>query len=189
ALEAKALGDLNGDHLPDAALVLHMRDPRNRIHPSYDPKQRYDTNPRMLVVVLVSKGGGYDLAASDHKLIPRRENPNQDEPFGGVSIANGALHVKLTLFMSAGGWRMGSAAFTLRWQDDAMRLIGYDADWVQRNSGETEKVSVNYLTGRLLRTTGSIENDEEQKTNVTLPRKPLLTLNQIGDGLMFEPGE
>src|SRR5438128_5936462 len=64
-LQDKAVGDLNGDGLPDAALVLWMHDPNNRIHPSYDPKQRYDTNPLMLVVALGSRSGGYDLVAAN----------------------------------------------------------------------------------------------------------------------------
>ena len=77
-LTDKGVGDLNGDHIPDAALAIWMDDSRNRIHPSYDPKTRYDTNPMMLVVVFGSKAGGYDLVLANHKLIPRRENPNQD---------------------------------------------------------------------------------------------------------------
>lgn len=39
-LEARAIGDLNGDTRPDAALVLHMADPRNRISPSWDPNTK-----------------------------------------------------------------------------------------------------------------------------------------------------
>jgi len=50
-LTDKAIGDLNGDRTPDAALAIWMDDPRNKIHPSYDPKTRYDTNPMMLVIV------------------------------------------------------------------------------------------------------------------------------------------
>src|SRR5207237_4781524 len=105
-LEARATGDVNGDSLPDAALVLHMDDPKNRIAPSWDDTVRYDTNPRMLIVAFARKGGGYELAETDHKLILRLENPNQDEPFDEVKIVAGTLRVKMHLFLSAGGWRM-----------------------------------------------------------------------------------
>jgi hypothetical protein len=188
-LEAKAIGDLNGDTRPDAALVLHMASPRNRISPSWDPNTKYDTNPRMLVVAFARKAGGYALAAADYKLIPRRENPNQDEPFDEVKIVSSTLRVKMHLFLEAGGWRMGGTAFTFRWQDGAFRLIGLDRDSVFKNSGETEEVSINYLTGRKLTKKGNMGSAEETRSTETLPKKKLLALGEIGDGLMFDPNE
>lgn len=187
-LTDKAVGDLNGDRLPDAALAIRMDDRRNVIHPSYDAKARYDTNPMMLVIVFGSKVGGYDLALANHKLIPRRVNPNQDPPFNGISIANGVLRVKMHEFLEAGGWRMGTDSFAFRWQDGALRLIGYDRDAIIKNTGATNVVSVNYLARRMVVKTGTMAGDEPHQTKtVILPIKPLLTLDQIGDGLMFEP--
>lgn len=189
-LNDKAVGDLNGDRLPDAALAIWMDDRRNVIHPSYDPKTRYDTNPMMLVVVFGSNGGGYDLAAANHKLIPRRTNPNQDPPFNGVSISNRVLRVKMHEFLEAGGWRLGKTSFAFRWQDGALRLIGYDRDAIIKNTGATEVVSVNYPARRMVVKTGTMAGDEPDQTKtIALPKKPLLTIDQVGDGLMFEPGE
>ena len=186
-VEAKASDDLNGDKLPDAALVLHMADPANLVPLDWDPNQKYDSNPRMLVVLFGRIGGGYTLAAADQKLIPRRENQNQDDPFDEVAIANGTLRVKMHLFMSAGGWEMGGSAFTFRWQDGAFRLIGFDGDTVMRNSGETEEVSINYLTGRKLVKRGNIGSDKQTTKTVKIARKPLIALADVGDGLMFDP--
>jgi hypothetical protein len=189
-LTDKAIGDLNGDRIPDAALAIWMDDPRNKIHPSYDPKTRYDTNPMMLVVAFGGKGGGYDLAVANHKLIPRRENPNQDPPFNGVTIANGVLRVKLHEFLEAGGWWLGKMSFVFRWQGDALRLIGYDRDGIIKNTGATDVASVNYLARRMILKTGTMAGDTADETKtVTLPDKPLLTIDQVGDGLMFEPDE
>jgi len=187
-LTDKALGDLNGDKRPDAVLVLWMDDPANRIHPSFDPKSRYDTNPLMLIVALGAKGGGYDLALANHQLIPRRVNPNQDPPFNGVTIANGVLRLKMHEFLEAGGWRSGSCSFALRWEQGTLRLIGYDRDAIIKNTGATERVSVNYPARRMVITTGTMAGDVADETRtITLPPKPLLTLDQIGGGLMFEP--
>jgi hypothetical protein len=189
-LQDKAVGDLNRDGLPDAVVVLWMHDPRNRIHPSYDPKHRYDTNPLMLVVALGRKSAGYDLAAASHTLIPRRVNPNQDQPYNGVSIAGGVLRVKMHEFLEAGGWRSGTNSFAFRWQDGALRLIGYDRDSIIKNTGATEVVSVDYPARRMVVKTGTMAGDIADVTRTTtLPSKPLLTLEQVGDGLQFEPGE
>ena len=189
-LTDKAVGDLNGDKIPDAALAIWMDDPRNKISPSYDPKTRYDTNPMMLVVVFGSKGGAYDLAVANHKLIPRRENPNQDPPFNGVSIANGVLHVKMHEFLEAGGWWLGKMSFAFRWQDGALRLIGYDRDRIIKPTGATDVASVNYPARRMMVKTGTMAGDTPDETKtVTLPGKPLLTIDEVGDGLQFDPDE
>ena len=188
-LDAKAEGDLNADKSPDAALVLRMDDPRNRVATQWNPDQRYDTNPRMLVLAFARKSGGYELAAADYKLIPRLENQNQDDPFDEVSIRGGTLRVKMHLFMSAGGWQMGGSAYTFRLQDGAIKLIGFDRDSVMRNSGETEEVSINYLTGHREEKIGNIGSDPQQTRSNRMRRKPLLDLASIGDGLMFDPDE
>jgi hypothetical protein len=188
-LEAQASGDLNRDRRADAAMVLRMDSERNRIAPSWNPNSRYDTNPRMLVVAFARAGGGYELALVDHSLIPRLENPNQDDPFDEVKIVGGTLQARMHLFLSAGGWRMGGSAYTFRWQDGGFKLIGFDRDAVMRNTGETEEISINYLTGRKLLKTGNIGTDEQRSRSLVMPRKPLLDLAQIGDGLMFDPDE
>ena len=188
-IQARADGDLNGDRLADAALVLRMTDRRNLVPSDWDPNQRYDSNPYMLVVAFARKGGGYTLAAADHELIPRLENQNQDEPFDEVKINRGNLGVKMHLFMSAGGWQMGGSAYTFRWQDGGFKLIGFDRDSVMRNSGETEEISINYLTGRKQLKTGNIGSDKQRTRSVKFAKKPLLDLAQIGDGLMFDPDE
>ena len=188
-LEAKATGDLNGDKLPDAALVLHMADPANVLAKDWDPAQKYDSNPRRLVVLFGRNGGGYMLAAADNKLIPRLENQNQDEPFDEVAIISGTLRVKMHLFMDAGGWEMGGSAYTFRWQDGAFRLIGFDRDSIQRNSGETTEISINYLTGRKVVKRGDIGTDKQTTQALKIAKKPLIKLEDVGDGLMFDPDE
>lgn len=189
-LTDKAIGDLNGDRILDAALAIWMDDPRNRIRPSYDLKARYDTNPMMLIVLFGARGGGYDLAVANHTLISRRENPNQDPPFNGIAISNGVLHVKMHEFLDAGGWWLGKMSFAFRWQDGALRLIGFDRDGIIKNTGATDVASVNYPGRRMIVKTGTMAGDTPDETKITtLPNKPLLTIDQVGDGLQFDPDE
>ena len=183
-----AEGDLNRDGKADFAMVVRMDSAANRIAPSWNPETRYDTNPWMLIAAF-RKGAAYELAVADHSLIPRHENPNADDEFDEIKIANGNLKVVMHLFLSAGGWQMGGSAYTFRWQDGGFRLIGFDRDSVMRNSGETEEVSINYLTGRKLLKTGNIGDDKQRSRTLAMPKKPLLDLTAIGDGLMFDPDE
>ena len=64
-LESKATGDLNGDRLPDAALVLHMHDPGNFVSSDWDPDHKYDSNPRMLVIAFARKAGNYEARSGE----------------------------------------------------------------------------------------------------------------------------
>ena len=183
-----AEGDLNRDGKPDFAMVIRMDSPANRIASSWAPDDPYDTNPWMLIAAFRS-ASGYELAVADHRLIPRHENPDADEEFDEVKIANGNLRVVMHLFMSAGGWESGGSAFTFRWQDGGFKLIGFDRDEVHRGSGESTEISINYLTGRKELKTGNIGSDKQKTRTETIASRPLLDLTEIGDGLMFDPDE
>jgi hypothetical protein len=187
-VEAKAVGDLNGDSLPDAAMVLHLNSPKNWISPPWAPTTRFNSNPRMLVVAFGTTKG-YDLALADHALIPRVENANQEQPFDGIKIENGLLKLKMHLFFDAGGYRVGRWGFAFRWQDRGFKLVSFDRDSVIKKTGDTEVISIDYLTGRKDVTTGNLAKSKESKKRSSLPKKDLVDLTQMGDGLQFKPDE
>jgi hypothetical protein len=187
-LEAKAEGDLDRDGDADLALVLRQQDPKNVFVNEGLGENPFDTNPRILAVAAREPSGGYRLAVANRTLIPRRIDPVQSDPLselGRIDIARGALRVTLYRFASAGGWSMGTTSFAFRLRGGALELIGYDRDATARNTGETEEVSINYLTGRRKLARGSIERDGTMVTWRKLPPGPLLTIGQIGDGLSF----
>ncbi|HEX8640185.1 MAG TPA: hypothetical protein VF704_03410 [Allosphingosinicella sp.] len=191
-IDALEEGDLNGDGADDLAFVLREQDPANVIDNAGFGPDRFDTNPRMLAVALAERRGGYRLVAQNHRLIPRHTEPVLDDPFDpegeALKIERGTLKLSLIRFASAGGWDSGGTAFTFRWQDGALRLIGFDWDNVQRASGETREVSINFLTRRVRSASGNIERDDEQVRWSRIPAGPLPTLDEIGDGLEFDPG-
>ena len=187
-VEAKATGDLNADGLPDAALVLHLNNPKNWVSPPWAPTTRFNSNPRMLVVAF-GTAKGYEVALADHVLIPRVENANQEQPFDGIKIENGLLKLKMHLFFDSGGYRVGRWGFAFRWQDGGFKLVNFDRDSVIKKTGDTEVVSIDYQTGRKDLTTGNLSKSKETKKHFTLPRKDLISLTAMGDGLQFKPDE
>lgn len=184
-VEQAVQGDFSQDGVVDLAFVLRKTDPAGIISREYfEPA---DINPRILAFAL---GGGqsFTLAGQDHLLIPTRDADglNMDDPFEqGLSFENGSVVVSVNLFMSAGGGDAGPYSFRFRRQDGAIRLIGYDHMNVQRMSGETKTISVNFLTGRMTTATGTIETDEET-TVASHTTTPALTLDQVGDAFAFE---
>lgn len=147
-------GDLNGDRAADLALLLRMNDPANIVRvPLGDESRPLDTNPHLLLVVFAERGGGYRRAASNRGLFLRPEQPftgevppNEDT----IRLERGSLVVFLEYLR---GW----ASFRFRWQESAMRLIGYDDAGV--SGGCMTNRSINYLTGRVRLTAGYVDQD------------------------------
>lgn len=183
---------MNSDGIADRVLLLRDQDPRNIVKHAGMGENPLDTNPRILAIIFGRAGGNYALALANHTLIPRRENPALDDPIDGVAasgidIAHGTLQVTLGRFYSVGSWDMASSTFAFRWQDGRFALIGYDESTVTRNTGAIDGVSINYLTRRVKHSKGNIANDHETVTWTRLPPRELLTLEQVGDGLAFDP--
>ncbi|WP_114954467.1 hypothetical protein [Sphingosinicella terrae] len=190
-VERRAEGDLDGDGRIDLAFVIRSRDPANILANEGLGEPVFDTNPRILAIALRGADGPYRLVVQDHALIPRRRYPTQQDPFdetdSALTIENRTLKLVMPRFWSAGSWSMGPVGFTFRWQDGAMRLIGYDYDNIQRNSGESTSISVNFLTGRARIDLGNMESDDEDVRWIRIERRPLLALEEVGDGLAFDP--
>ena len=187
----RLVGDLDRDGRADMVLVFRMASAANRVKQPGMGDETFDTNPWMLVVALREADGTYRRVVADHALIPRLEDPYMDEPLGegGLELtAKGVLKVTLTWFRSMGGWTTWSHTFGFRFQDGCMRLIGFDRSEVARSTGETEDMSVNYLTGKGWVRKGSIEEKKPRKGQpFQLKKNPVVCLEAVGNGLEFQP--
>jgi hypothetical protein len=187
SVEKEARGDLNRDGRPDVVLLLRMTDPANVVSNEGFGAQRLDTNPRLLVVAFAdAETDALSLALADHTLIPRHTDPLMEDPFHDVSLVRGTLQLSLGSFMSAGSWSVTNVKFTFRHQDGCFRLIGYDATDYQRNTEELSKLSVNYLTRKVQRSSGS-SDDAMNETWRSFEVRELPCLEAVGDGLEFQP--
>lgn len=190
-IEFQPKGDLDKDGRDDVVLVLRMDEPANIVVNEGLGASEFDTNPRLLAVLL-AQGAGYRLAVQDHALIPRPDNPVMDDYLNGddaVTVRRGAFTVQLHSWASAGSWYTGSTTFTFRQQDGCFRLIGYDSSGLHRGSGQTSNISMNLATGKAVFETGSMESDVPESRKVQpLARRKWPCLEQIGNGFEYDPG-
>lgn len=195
-IEHRIEGRLDGDSTRDLLLVLRMDDPANVIEHNGMGLSPLDSNPRMLVIALADGEGGFRRELVDRQLVPRAESPLLDDVLRDDAASmieirdNRAFAISLHSFASAGSWSSGDRQFTFRHQDGCFRLIGFDDTQVHRGSGEITQTSINYLTGRAWRSIGSIEDDAEppKQWQTLPPSRRLVCIEQIGNGLAFDPG-
>jgi len=178
-------GDLNGDGLSDLMFVLIDDDPKNLVSDPGFGDNPVNTNPRILGVALAQKGKTYKLSLQNHTLIPRIVEDVFEDPLqkDGTVISNGTMKISLYGFGSS----IWQPVLQFRYAHGHFELIGCERSSHDRFSGITTNTSVNYLTGRIEVTTGSMENDVTKTDVKTLQKAPIPRLEDIGNGLDFEP--
>lgn len=181
--------DLDGAGAPDLVMILKGDDPACRI--PRNTGEPYDTNPRILLVARAVASGGYRLAVANRHVLMRVEDPYQDEPFdgeSGLTVTRRVIRLSVNFWRSVGGWTTWGTMLAFRWDGARFAMIGADRETLRRNTGETEKVSANYLTARMRVETGSIEEDTPSRSRRLPLRRPSPpSLETIGDALAFDP--
>jgi hypothetical protein len=179
-VELQKSGDLNGDRLPDVLMVLRMDDPKNIVHgDAPSESQSLNTNPRMLVMMFATDSGAYRLALADHRFIPRNDDIDSEDYFGGAAIAGKNIQIGLVQAMTAGSWSLVNYQYTFHYQQGCFRLIGTDTVEVNRADGTLTKVSDNLLTQRSVKRTGTISSDRD--SSVVWSRLPVQPLTCLQD--------
>ncbi|HET7729012.1 MAG TPA: hypothetical protein VFK48_03170 [Usitatibacter sp.] len=153
-----ASGDLDGDGRADAVLVLEKDDPANRKPNASLGAPEINLNPRRLLVLFAGERGWREGPRTD-RFLPTEgylENPCQLDPLvdGDVKVVRGTLRIDLHYWLSCGSYGVAHNTFTFRLEGGRLRLIGLDTLQFMRNSGESSRDSVNFLTGRAKSTTG-----------------------------------
>jgi hypothetical protein len=181
-------GDLNKDGRSDLVAILKGVDPNCIVQPAPDEKA-IDTNPRVVLIAFGAQAG-FELRVANSVIIPRVDDPYMDDPLDleALTIRDGVLRLGLSSWRSMGGWTSFSSIFSFRWDGKQFQLIGFDRETLQRNSGETRTLSVNFATKRARIVKGSIDDDVDDTTRWQhIPAQSRTTFETIGDGLAYEP--
>ena len=168
-----AWGDLNKDGLKDVVLVATPRIAENM--QVRDDGYEYNFNSPVMGIYFGTKDGKLNLYKEYENTIPG----NEDE-FCFIELKmdisdKGVLSLNIEHFYSAGSTNTDYNIFRYRYQDDDFYLIGADTGALSRYSGESEEVSINYLTHKKQTIVSNIadENVEPKETWETIPEEPL----------------
>jgi hypothetical protein len=165
--ELVARGELTGDTIPDAVLLVQGTDPARRTRNDGLGQSLLDTNPRKLIV-LQGTGSGLRQIASSDTLVPPKGNadaPCLADPLedGQIKIERRLIKVNLNYWVSCGSYGTSQKAYTLRVEQGRVRLIGFDSLSFSRASGLGDAISTDYLRGRVKRTSDVVVIGEEAK--------------------------
>jgi hypothetical protein len=158
----EAEGDLNGDKRTDFALVIKANEKKFLNKNDGLGGEVFDTNPRILAV-LFWENDRYKLAVQSNSFIVLPDAPTMEEPFQAIKIENGVLRLDFVIWYSAGSWGMSTHIYRFRFQNGTFALIGADETETQRNTGEMETRSYNFLTGKVKTTSGNISGKPKDK--------------------------
>ncbi|GAA4046456.1 hypothetical protein [Flavobacterium chungnamense] len=162
---AKSEGDLNKDKINDVALVIENTATENIILNEGLGKDTLNINPRFLLV-LFKTDSKYVLKSINKKFIPSQDSSVSlclDDPFmenGGIEIKNGVLNIDLHYWLSCGSWYVTDRNYKFRFKDNNFVLIGYDSSSFHRSSGESQSISINFLSKKKQLITGMNEFEE-----------------------------
>jgi hypothetical protein len=174
----KIFGDLNKDGLEDYVLIIKGTDKSKFVNDEYQGV--LDRNRRG-IIVLFNKNGKYELATKNYNCF------SSEHEEGGVYYAPelGFEIKKGNLYISYAHGRYGYWAYTFRYQNADMELIGYDAS-DNRGPVINSETSINYLTKTKIINANTNENAESgeeifKKTISKITRTKLIRLSEIKD--------
>lgn len=169
----QAKGDLNKDKLADQALIIESTDPKNIIKNDGFGTKELNLNPRILLVLFKTENG-YQLKAKNQRFIPTEGDTVSTcltDPLyetGAISIKNGTLVLSYHYWLSCGSYGVTSVDYTFRFQHEKLELIGFDSHSFMRNTGEENRMSVNFSTLRSSYTDGgNVFSDQTNKPKTT----------------------
>lgn len=158
-----AKGDLNNDKLDDLCFVIKYKDTVTLAKKNEGYLDTILSQPRMLVISFYNPSSNqFDFAEQSNTFILCHDDPNMEEPYQGISISNKVLQIDFKIFMNSGGWGTSNNSYKFRYQDKEFVLIGAEDNSFQRNTGESENRSYNFLTKKVKIEIGNVSSENSK---------------------------
>lgn len=165
---AIAKGDLNSDNSVDVAIVVEDCSKKNLlVNNEGMGHNTLNVNLRR-IIILFKDGQGYSLKTANTQFIPS-ENDGEDyclnDPFvktpNGFFIKQGVLIILFKQEAVCGRYNDRDRTYKFRLQQKDFVLIGYDEQSWDKQDGNIEKVSINFLNRKKSVTTGGNDFNEQ----------------------------
>lgn len=140
----EAQGDLNKDGIIDLVVVVTPDFEENC--KSREDGYVYNFNQPILAIYFGTNQGEMHLWKKYDNVIPADESEFCRHETGLEITTRGTLLISNQLSCSAGSYGTSENTYTYRYQGGDFYLIGFDQEELQRNTGEYNVISENYLT-------------------------------------------
>lgn len=187
AIEQQQAADLNRDGRRDVVLLLR------RLPASSDSGKGADASenrsPQRALAALLGVRGGYTLSALNARLIPQVDLGSQEDPLadGEIVTQRGGFDLKLSLTAGVGSYLSAALRYRFRYQGGCLRLTGYDRLETHRATLDTQDLSINFLTGVVVRTSGNAQSDATRVRREKLAANPRRCLQELQSAAQFQP--
>ncbi len=166
-LISKVQGDLNKDKLKDIAAVIEYTGEYNA-----DDEAEMSGKPRILFIIFKTKDGTYKLSVQSATIIMREGMGGvYGDPFDSMEYNRGSLVIN---FYGGSSWRWGYT-YRFRYQNKGWFLIGETDETNNINTGESETIDTNCLTGKQI-TTSIDTNGKKDVVTRNIGKKKLKKL-------------
>jgi hypothetical protein len=168
------------------------RDGRNDVLLLIRDNMAQGSTPRRIVLVALATAqpSGYVRSAANAQFVPRDLSGQLEDPMadGEIMVRPGGFDFQIGMMPATGSYLAATMRYRFRFEGGCFRLIGYDRAETHRGTLDTRDVSINFLTGAVVRTTGNAQSSgRTQSQRSRLTANPRRCLGDLPSGWTFDP--
>ena len=154
---SQSTGDLNNDGKADLAIIIQ-------------PKNYKISDRKLLILFKQNKSDNLILT----KKLPEWTYPDHENCLPdafqeqAIKIRKQALSIIFNSMSTCSNWYGSTNTYHFKWINNDFKLIGFDYDFTQKNTGEVHYTSINYITNKrkITQTSMQLQSSKDQ-TKVT----------------------